>query len=462
MAEVLHSRKSCAVNPLKSSTPLGAALAYLGMAGSVPLFHGSQGCTSFALVSAVRHFKEAIPLQTTAMDEVATILGGAGNLEEALLNLQKRMKPRFIGIASTALVETRGEDIAGEVRTIVARREELRDTAVVYASTPDYEGALEEGWSKAVTAIIASLVPEDKTSQTDRRQVNVLPGVHQTAGDIEELQALVESFGLFAVVVPDVSGSLDGTVPDQYQPTTAGGTQVEQLADLGRAAHTIAIGQHMRRPAELLRDRTGVPTTIFQTLTGLGPTDALVTLLTQISGRPASLRLRRQRSQLLDAMLDGHFHFGARRVAIAADPDLLCSLAGFFAGMGAEVVTAIAATAGSPLLAEVPADRVMIGDLQDFEDAAKAADAELLVTHAHGRQAAERLHLPLMRVGFPIFDRLGAMHRCMLGYRGTRELIFEVANIALSGLHSHTPEDFADALPPIEETSHAYAPAQRH
>ncbi len=42
----------------------------------MPLFHGSQGCTSFALVLLVRHFKETIPLQTTAMDEVATVLGG--------------------------------------------------------------------------------------------------------------------------------------------------------------------------------------------------------------------------------------------------------------------------------------------------------------------------------------------------------------------------------------------------
>jgi nitrogenase molybdenum-iron protein NifN len=172
--------------------------------------------------------------------------------------------------------------------------------------------------------------------------------------------------------------------------------------------------------------------------------------------------LRRQRSQLLDAMLDGHFHFGGKRVAIAADPDLLCSLAGFFTGMGAEVVTAVASTGNAALLSEVPAARVVVGDLQDFEDSAAAAGAELLVTHAHGRQAAERLHLPLLRVGFPIFDRIGAMHRCMLGYRGTRDLIFEVANITLAGLHGHSPADYADALPPLQESTDAYSPAQRH
>ena len=85
---VTFIQKAAAVNPLKSSQPLGAALAFLGVDGAMQLFHGSQGCTSFALVLFVRHFKETIPLQTTAMDEVATVLGGADNLEEALINLK--------------------------------------------------------------------------------------------------------------------------------------------------------------------------------------------------------------------------------------------------------------------------------------------------------------------------------------------------------------------------------------
>ena len=130
MAEIIHSHKSLATNPLKCSAPLGASLAYLGVSGSVPLLHGSQGCTSFALVLTVRHTKEAIPMQTTAIDEVATIMGGSENLEEALINLTKRMKPRFIGIATTALMETRGEDIVGDLKLILDRRPELRDVRV--------------------------------------------------------------------------------------------------------------------------------------------------------------------------------------------------------------------------------------------------------------------------------------------------------------------------------------------
>jgi nitrogenase molybdenum-iron protein NifN len=149
-------------------------------------------------------------------------------------------------------------------------------------------------------------------------------------------------------------------------------------------------------------------------------------------------KLRRRRSQLADALLDGHFHFGGKKVAIAAEPDHLYQLATFFSGMGAEIAAAVTTTGGSPILRKVPADEVKVGDLGDFERLAVGAD--LLVTHSHGRQAADRLGIPLMRVGFPIFDRLGAQHRASVGYEGTRDLIFEVSNIFQANLHEPTPE----------------------
>ena len=466
MAELVTTRKALTANPLKSSAPLGAALAYLGIAGAVPLLHGAQGCTSFALVLTVRHTREAIPLQTTALDEVATIMGGADNLKQALVNLTNRMKPRFIGVATTALVETRGEDMDGDLKLILARRPELAGVRVALAHTPDYYGGLEDGWSRAVSAAIEAIVEPADGAVAVPPQVNLLPGVHQTAADIEWMVDTAEAFGLAVVVLPDVSHSLDGTVPENYVATTLGGTALEDIARMGRARHTIVIGEHMRGPAEVLCARTGVPATVLRSLTGLGPADEFVALLSDISGREAPPRLRRQRSQLLDAMLDGHFQFGGRRVAIGADPDLLFALSGFFASLGADIVAAVASTANAPHLAEIAAHRVVVGDLMDLEDLARAGGAELLVTHSHGRQASSRLHIPLLRCGFPVFDRLGALHRCTAGYRGTRDLIFEVANTVLAAMHTHGPDDFASAIPPgfttDQENHHVGAPPVAH
>jgi nitrogenase molybdenum-iron protein NifN len=448
MANVLPSKKACAVNPLKSSTPLGAALAFLGVERSVPLFHGSQGCTSFALVLAVRHFKESIPLQTTAMNEASTVLGGIDHLEEALLNLASRMKPSFIGVASTALVETRGEDFVGDLATIRRRRPELNDTAIVFAATPDFEGALEDGWATATTAIVRELVEAEAAAPSEVR-VNLLPGVHQTPADIEELKSLVREFGLEVTVLPDLSGSLDGHVPDEYIGTSMGGTRLSEVRQMGSAVHTLAIGSHMEAPAAALKEHTGVPYTVFDTLTGLAASDQLISLLTCLSGQSAPPAVRKQRSQLVDALLDGHFWFSGRRVAIAADPDLLFSLSTLLHTLGAQVVCAVASTKNSPLLARVPCDTVLVGDLADLEAGALATQAELLVTHSHGRMAAERLDLPLFRVGFPIFDRLGVQHRTSVGYRGTRALVYELANLWMAEQHEHTPAEFGDVLPEL-------------
>jgi nitrogenase molybdenum-iron protein NifN len=93
-------------------------------------------------------------------------------------------------------------------------------------------------------------------------------------------------------------------------------------------------------------------------------------------------------------------------------------------------------TTPSPLLEDVRAVEVLIGDLQDLEE--RAAGCDLLVTHSHGRQASERLKIPLFRVGIPIFDRLGAAHQLSVGYRGTMRLIFEVANIFLTNPSGHS------------------------
>lgn len=141
------------------------------------------------------------------------------------------------------------------------------------------------------------------------------------------------------------------------------------------------------------------------------------------------MAIRRRRSQLLDAMLDGHFYFGEKKIGIAAEPDLLVSLSCFLNDMGATIVSAVT-TAQSPALAAVPAKKVVIGDLDDLEQAAKGCD--LIISHSHGRRVAGRLGTAFFPAGFPVFDRLGAAHVLSVGYRGTRDLIFDIGNLLMA------------------------------
>jgi len=459
MAKFVQGKKSCAVNPLKMSQPIGGALAFMGLRGAMPLLHGSQGCTSFGLVLFVRHFKEAIPLQTTAMSEVATVLGGYENVEQAILNIYNRTKPEIIGICSTGVTETKGDDVDGYIKMVRDKYPQLADFPMVYVSTPDFKDAFQDGWGKTVAKMIDVLVKKPAPDVVrDAKRVNVLPGSHLSPGDLDELRTIFEDFGLEASFLPDLAGSLDGHIPDDFTPTTIGGIGVEEVATMGEAAWTIAIGAQMRAAAEAMQKKAGVPYRLFERLCGLGPNDEFFMFLSEISGREVPRKYRRQRGQLVDAMLDAHFHLGGRKLAIGAEPDLLVDVATMLHEMGAHITAAVTTTQ-SPAFEHLPADEVLLGDLEDLETLAKERGCDLLLTHSHGRQAAERLKIPFHRIGIPMFDRIGAGHRQMVGYRGTRELIFSLANLCIADHeenHEVTPQTWQD---PWNSDGHGHAPA---
>lgn len=452
MSIVQPGTKACAIDPLKTSPALGGALAFLGVDRCLPLLHGSQGCTAFALVLLVRHFREAIPLQTTAMSELSTILGGGDNIEQAIGTIYDRASPRLIGLCSTALTETRDEDIRGDLRAMMLRHPEWADLSVVYAPTPDFAGSLEVGWASAVQAMIDALVAEGRRPR-DPRQVNLLPGSHLTPADAEAVRDVVESFGLSAIMLPDLSGSLDGHVADGYVPTTLGGTPVDAVAQMGASRVTLAIGQQMRGAAEALERRNGVPFRLFDTLTGLEVFDGFIETLMAISGQPVPERLRRERSRLVDAMLDGHGVFTGKSVAVAAEPDLLLGITRFLDAMGCRIGAAVT-TMRTAAAAGVPCDTVTVGDLDDLRHLAGSGACDLVVANAHAERTAAAIGAPLCRMGFPVFDRLGAGHKVSVGYRGTRELLFEIGNLFIDHQVDHPPYLRRDREDPSDANDH--------
>ena len=426
------SYKKYTANPLKSSQPVGSALAFMGIKNSMPLLHGSQGCTAFGIVMYVRHFREPIPLQTTAMNEVTTILGGSDSLVTAIGNIHKKTNPSLIGISSTGLTETKGDDLEGDLKNFRAENPEFENIEVVYVSTPDFTGSLQTGWSKSVESIIKQVV-RDKTD-TVRGKINVLAGCHLTGADLEEIRETIESFGLSPVILPDISGSLSGNMYEEFSPTTSGGTDVQDIRKMNEAEHTIVVGEHMREAAEILAKKSGIPYTLFRHLSDLDSIDRFLKLLSDISGKPVINKYRRHRAWLQDAMLDTHFYFSGKKIAIAGEPELLRQYSDIVKSIGGTVITAVS-TIDSPLLKEIDCQKLIIGDLEDLEENATGCD--LLITHAHGRQISDRLGIPLYRAGIPVFDRLGVTHKQQVGYRGLKEVLFDIGNIFIE---NHEPE----------------------
>lgn len=442
---VVKRKKAVSVNPLKQSQPLGAALAFLGLENAVPLFHGSQGCTAFAKVMLVRHFREAIALATTAMSEVSTILGGEDNVGQAIATLAEKAQPEIIGLCTTGLTETRGDDMPRILEHFRQQHPELDGLAIALAPTPDFKGALQDGFAAAVEAIVRSL-PAPAIAP-DAEQVTILAGSAFTPGDVAEIKAIVESFGLRPILVPDLSSSLDGHLnDDSYRPVSAGGTSLADLRQLGNSAYTLALGESMRGAAEHLDARFGIPHEVFPSLTGLAATDDFLQALADISGREVPAMYRQQRRQVQDALLDTHFFFGRQRIALALEPDLLYAIAHAIAATGATIHAAVTTTK-SPLLKDLPLDSVTIGDFEDFE--ALAIGADLAIASSHGAGSARRLGVPLYRLGFPIFDRLGNGLRTTVGYRGTCQLLFDLGNIFLEAEASHAASPHGPSPHPL-------------
>ena len=439
MAEILKRAKPLAVNPLKASQPVGAALAFLGLRNAIPMLHGSQGCTAFGKVFFVRHFREPIPLQTTAMDQVSTVMNADDTVVEGLRVICEKNAPEIIGLPTTGLSETQGTDIRRLVKRFRELHPQFEKTAVVPVNTPDFSGCLETGFALAVESAIDVLVPESRVAGRRKKQVNVLASSMLTPGDIEAIKEWIEAFGLRPVVLPDIGDSLDGHLVDQEStPLTLGGTPRSEIETLGESVATLVVGRSLHRAADLLLARTHVPERRFDHLLGLDACDAFTLALAEISGQPVPERIDRQRAQLQDAMVDTHFMTGFYRVAIAADPDLLLALGEFTHGVGAQVVAAVAPVRADSLL-DLPCTTVKIGDLEDLERAAADGQAQLLITNSHGAQGAARLGIPLLRAGFPQYDWVGGYTRTWAGYRGARQALFDLANLFLENHHDAEP-----------------------
>ena len=454
MAKVVKRNKALSVNPLKASSTIGAALAFLGFRRSIPMLHGSQGCTAFGKVFFVRHFREPIPLQSTAMDQVSAVMGADDNVVEGLKTICEKNSPDIVGVPTTGLAETQGADIRMAVAQFRTRYPQFDAIPVIPVSTPDFNGSMEWGYAQGLQAIIEDQVPGREQAGTSpgrrQRQVNVLAGSHLTPGDLEHLKDLIELFGLRPVLLPDLSDSLDGHLVDQeFSPLTVGGALVSELATLGDATATLVVGDSLAAAADLLAERTGVPDYRYPHLMGLQAVDRLVADLARISAQPVPPKLERQRAQLQDAMLDSHFMIGLSRFAVAADPDLLLGFSEMLAGMGAETVAAVAPS-NAPALKRVVTDAVKVGDLEDLELAARTRKAELLIGNSHALHTAERLGLPLLRAGFPLYDQVGGYQRCWIGYQGTRQTLFDLANMLL-GLERGEIEPYHSRLSPKPE-----------
>lgn len=435
MARVVASARSAVTDPLKHSRPLGAVLAMLGVARCVPLLHGAQGCSAFAKALLTRHFREPIPVRSTALTGVTPVLGATDSLLASLSSITRRYRPAAIGVITTGMIEISGEDVARSIG-LAARsgegRRGLREPLIVPISTPDFAGGLSDGWASALDALVTAVLAErgdlpGAGREPDRRLIAAPAGVSLTVADLEEIVGLCEAFGSRVVPLPDLSRSVDGHLGDGWTPLTAGGTTLADLRSLPAAGSVLSIGASATDAGARLAGSLGVDNAAFPHCGGLAATDALVSTLADWSESPVPERVLRGRARMADGLLDTHMVLGGARVAIAGEPEFLATVAACLAEAGATIVAAVSPTP-SPVLTEVPCDEVIVGDLLDLEERAGEAGAELVIASSHARWLAQSIGAAHLVAGFPVFDRLGAQLAGFAGYQGGLRLLHEAGN----------------------------------
>ena len=103
-------------NACKLCKPLGACLAFRGIEGAVPFLHGSQGCATYMRRYIISHFREPMDIASSSLGEKQAVYGGGANLKQGLKNVMDKYEAGLIGVATTCLTETIGDDVSGLVR----------------------------------------------------------------------------------------------------------------------------------------------------------------------------------------------------------------------------------------------------------------------------------------------------------------------------------------------------------
>jgi nitrogenase molybdenum-iron protein NifN len=414
------SKKPLQINPIKLSQPMGAHLCFLGIEDCMPLMHSAQGCTSFSKVFFTRHFSEPIAVQTTAVNDITAVIdGGDYSISKAIKNITKKVQPKLVGLFTTGITETKGDDIKGA--TLL-----LKDIQkICYVNTPDFEGGLESGFAKSISAIIDQLV-EPKES-IDTKKALIIPNVNLTPYEVEQIKDAVDLFGFESLALPDLSKALDGHLAEKQGALSSGGISLEEIEALADSAVVITVGDSVKVCANKLLEKNDKITHIhIRSLGGLINVDNFYKELIkfkEMAKPPKKVDIYRARLQ--DALLDTHFAIGSKRFAIALEPDQVVPIADALIEAGA-TISLVVSTQKSEQLDSIEADRVIIGDLDDLEQ--HIDEFDVIISNFHAERLAKKYHKKVVFRGFPNYEEVGNQLKSDILYQGSYNLLFEVAN----------------------------------
>lgn len=430
------------INPSKMCQPMGAVQVLLGVRGAMPLIHGSQGCSTYMRFQLCRHFREPVNVSSTSMSEGTVVYGGEANLLKALETIWKEYKPEIIGVTSSCLTETVGDDMSLIIGKFMQKHPDEELPAIVPISTPSYAGSHVDGYDKAVKSLIENLAcPSEPNGKINFITGNISPA------DIREVKEILELLDIESIILTDSSESLDSPHTDSVSFLPSEGTAVDEIKDAANSKATVSLCRHADSGAKFLEKRFDVKSISGFLPVGLQSTDSFISSICKLNGCEVPVKLEKERGRLIDAMVDAHPYNYGRKVAIYGDPDVVAALARFTAELGMIPVIVCTGPKSKRFLDDMKivaeescsSPVVLEGcDLYDLHQLIKENPVDLLIGNSYGARIAKEENIPHLRMGFPIYDRLGAQRMPMVGYKAGIGLVDTLTNIILENYYDES------------------------
>ncbi|MBF0624480.1 MAG: nitrogenase molybdenum-iron protein subunit beta [Magnetococcales bacterium] len=451
-------REALTINPAKACQPLGAVLCALGFKGTLPYVHGSQGCVAYFRSYFNRHFKEPIACVSDSMTEDSAVFGGNKNMHEGLANANALYQPEMIAVSTTCMAEVIGDDLHAFITNARTNGHIPEHLPVASAHTPSFVGSHTTGWDSMMEGTLRYLTINEMDSKEvgSNGKLNIVTGFETYLGNYRVLKRMLGEMGVDCCMVSDPEEVLDTPTDGEYR-MYAGGTPLAALRDAPNAIDTLLL-----QPWSLAKTKKFIGETWHHPLTPVDPpmgldwTDAFLMKVSQLTGRPIPASLEKERGRLVDMMADSHAWLHGRKFSLYGDPDFLMGMVKFLLELGAEPIHVLCHNASkrwgkamgkmlkdSPYgqETEVHVDR----DLWHFRSLMFDRKPDFMIGNSYGKYIQrDTLHkgpeheVPLIRIGFPIFDRHHLHRSTTLGYEGAMYLLTELVNAVLADLDRKT------------------------
>ncbi|MDR0635066.1 MAG: nitrogenase molybdenum-iron protein subunit beta [Azoarcus sp.] len=456
--ELNFKREALTINPAKACQPLGSALCGLGFYKSLVYIHGSQGCVAYFRTYFNRHFKEPIAFIADSMTEDAAVFGGQKNVHEGLSNATRLYGAEMIAMSTTCIAEVIGDDLSAFVNNAKNEGYLDKDFPVPFAHTPSFVGSHVTGWDNMEEGILRYFTLNHMEGKTPgaNGKINIVPGFETYLGNYRVIKRMLKEMDVDFTFLCDPEEVLDTPADGEFR-MYAGGTTIPEVKDAPNAITTFLL-----QPMGLEKTRKFVESTWNQEVPkisiplGLDGTDEFLMAISDVTGKPIPDSLAKERGRLVDMMTDSHAWLHGKKMAIYGDPDFTFGMVRYLLELGIEPTHIVCnngakkwAKAVDKLLESSPYGehgKTYPGcDLWHLRSLCFTDKPDFLIGNSYGKfiqrdtlHKGKECEVPLIRIGFPIFDRHHLHRMTTLGYEGAMYLLTTLTNAVLERLDDET------------------------